>query len=90
MPLPCPISSSGGSTPREAAERFGGLYTFLVHKWYFDELYDAAFVRPTLALARGLAAFDQYVIDGIVNGSASLTVIQSSLGALRQSRSMAW
>jgi NADH:ubiquinone oxidoreductase subunit 5 (subunit L)/multisubunit Na+/H+ antiporter MnhA subunit len=68
--------------PREAAARFGGLYTFLVHKWYFDELYDAVFVRPTLALARGLAAFDKYVIDGVVNGSASLTVIQSKLSGL--------
>ena len=28
------------------AERLGGVYSFLVHKWYFDELYWAVFVRP--------------------------------------------
>ena len=28
------------------AERFGGIYRFLVHKWYFDELYWAVFVGP--------------------------------------------
>ena len=79
---PLPYFFKRRFNPREAAERFGGLYTFLVHKWYFDELYDAVFVRPTLALARGLAAFDKYVIDGVVNGSASLTVIQSKLSGL--------
>ena len=34
------------------AERFGGIYRFLVHKWYFDELYWAVLVRPCLAFAR--------------------------------------
>ncbi len=38
--------------PKATAEAFPGLHAFLVHKWYFDELYQAAFVRPTLALAR--------------------------------------
>src|SRR5262249_30675614 len=37
---------------RRAAERFGGLYRRLVHKWYFDELYWALLVRPCVALAR--------------------------------------
>src|SRR5262249_11405519 len=58
---------------RLAATRFSGLHNFLVHKWYFDELYDAALVRPTLALARFSAQIDRWVIDGIVNGSAYLT-----------------
>jgi NADH:ubiquinone oxidoreductase subunit 5 (subunit L)/multisubunit Na+/H+ antiporter MnhA subunit len=58
---------------RATAERFPSLHDFLVHKWYFDELYDAALVRPTLALCRLASNLDRWVIDGIVNGVASLT-----------------
>ena len=29
-----------------------GLYAFLTHKWYFDELYDTVFVRPAFAIGR--------------------------------------
>jgi NADH:ubiquinone oxidoreductase subunit 5 (subunit L)/multisubunit Na+/H+ antiporter MnhA subunit len=65
--------------PRRTAERFGGLYAFLVHKWYFDELYDAVLVRPTLRLARAIGEFDRVVIDGVVNGSARLTAAVSWL-----------
>ncbi len=53
------------------AERFGGIYRFLVHKWYFDELYGAVLVRPCLALARFCREIDQVLIDGLVNGSAA-------------------
>jgi len=31
---------------------FPGIHTFLMHKWYFDELYDLIFVRPAMALGR--------------------------------------
>ena len=30
----------------------GGLHNFLMHKWYFDELYDLIFVRPAMWLGR--------------------------------------
>jgi NADH-quinone oxidoreductase subunit L len=40
--------------PGWLAARFGGVYRLLLNKWYVDELYDAVFVRPTLALARTL------------------------------------
>jgi NADH:ubiquinone oxidoreductase subunit 5 (subunit L)/multisubunit Na+/H+ antiporter MnhA subunit len=59
---------------KRTAERFSPVHDFLVHKWYFDELYDAALVRPTLWLARAVTQFDRYVIDGVVNGSSKLTV----------------
>jgi NADH:ubiquinone oxidoreductase subunit 5 (subunit L)/multisubunit Na+/H+ antiporter MnhA subunit len=64
----------------EAARRLKPLHTFLVNKWYFDELYRAAFVRPTLALAKGVANLDRYVLDGVVNGAAALTAGLSRLG----------
>jgi len=35
---------------RQMAERGGAVYAFLYNKWYFDELYDAVFVRGTKAL----------------------------------------
>src|SRR3546814_8566839 len=38
--------------PAAFVAQFSGLYRFLMHKWYFDELYDAMFVRPAFALGR--------------------------------------
>jgi NADH-quinone oxidoreductase subunit L len=38
--------------PAAFVAQFGGLHDFLMHKWYFDELYDAIFVRPAMALGR--------------------------------------
>ena len=56
------------------AEKVKPLYTFLLNKWYFDELYDATAVKGTLALTRAYAWFDATVIDGIVNGTARWTL----------------
>jgi NADH:ubiquinone oxidoreductase subunit 5 (subunit L)/multisubunit Na+/H+ antiporter MnhA subunit len=61
------------------AERFSGIYNFLVHKWYFDDLYWAVFVRPCLGLARLCRKIDQILIDGLVNGSAAATALLSRL-----------
>ncbi len=50
--------------PGRLAQTFAPIYRFLFRKWYFDELYDALFVRPTFALARALwQGFDVAVID---------------------------
>ncbi len=38
--------------PRAVSENLGPLYRFLVHKWYFDELYHFIFVRPAFWLGR--------------------------------------
>ena len=38
--------------PAKFVAMFGGLHKFLMHKWYFDELYDALFVRPAMVLGR--------------------------------------
>lgn len=56
-----------------AAERFGGLYRFLLNKWYFDELYGAVAVNGTLVMTRMWRWFDDKVVDGIVNGAARWT-----------------
>jgi NADH-quinone oxidoreductase subunit L len=60
-----------------------GLHRLLLNKYYVDELYDRALVRPLLALSRWCAeAFDAGVIDGAVNGVA--TVFQRMAGRLRR------
>jgi NADH-quinone oxidoreductase subunit L len=55
------------------ANRLHGVYTFLLNKWYFDELYGTVVVGGTLLLARMLRWFDTYIVDGAVNGVASWT-----------------
>ncbi len=65
--------------PETWAERFPRVYSFLKHKWYFDELYHAAFVRNTLGTCLGLAIFDKQVVDGVVNTSAALTSLFSRI-----------
>ena len=60
--------------PARAAQRFGPVYNLFAHKWYFDELYEAALVRPVMSLARAVAWFDKNIVDGLVNFLGSLTV----------------
>ena len=60
-------------SPARAATRFQGLYRLFKNKWYFDEIYDAIFVRPCLAFARFCGRFDKFLVDGVVNGFAYLT-----------------
>jgi len=38
--------------PAAFVAMFPGLHKFLMHKWYFDELYDTIFVRPAMKLGR--------------------------------------
>jgi NADH-quinone oxidoreductase subunit L len=60
-----------------------GIHRLLLHKYYVDELYDRAIVRPILALSHWCAeAFDAGVIDGAVNGVA--TLIGRAAGWLRR------
>ena len=57
--------------PGRLAARFQGVYQFLLNKWYFDELYDAIFVRPAHRLARllwqqgDMGTIDRLGPDGI-------------------------
>jgi len=60
----------------------GSLYRLFDHKWYFDEIYQVVFVNGALLIARLGSLFDQYIIDGIVDGSAALTRFVSWLNGL--------
>jgi len=51
--------------PKQIAEQQDIIYNFLLHKWYFDEIYDFIFVRPAKWLARLLwKKGDGFIIDG--------------------------
>jgi NADH-quinone oxidoreductase subunit L len=70
-------------SPDRFANLAGGYFYRLFHnKWYLDEVYQAVFVNGTLLLAQLFSAFDKYVVDGIVNGTASLTRFVSWLNGL--------
>jgi len=51
----------------------GALYRLIFNKYWVDEVYDVVFVRGTLLLSRALAWFDRVIIDGVVNGAATVT-----------------
>jgi NADH-quinone oxidoreductase subunit L len=47
------------------------LYSLTWHKWWFDELYDFLFVRPTLAIGAFMAfTCDRGIIDGVIHACA--------------------
>ncbi len=60
------------TTATALATRFAGLRRLLEHKYWIDEVYDAAIVRPFAALAGWFWRFwDEKIVDGTVNGVAT-------------------
>jgi NADH-quinone oxidoreductase subunit L len=60
-----------GTTAR-LVERFPWAHRFLGHKWYFDELYDAVFVRPmTTAGGFGRRVIETDFVQGTIVGGAT-------------------
>ena len=61
--------------PGKITEKFQAIYQFLLNKWYFDELYEFLFVRPSFALGRGFwRVVDEIIIDGLGPDGISNTV----------------
>jgi NADH-quinone oxidoreductase subunit L len=50
-----------------------GLYTASFNKWWFDDLYSLLFYRFGGLVANAVMWFDVRIIDGIVNGTGSVT-----------------
>jgi NADH-quinone oxidoreductase subunit L len=70
--------------PEALARWFRPLYLFLLNKWYFDELYDAVFVRPTIWLGRLLwKAGDGWLIDGFGPDGVSARVLDVTRNVVR-------
>jgi len=72
------------SIAENAAREFAPVHRLLLNKYYVDEIYDAAIVQPIrVASQEGLwRGFDVKIIDGAVNGAA--TIVNSSATLLRR------
>jgi len=70
-------------SPDGIAQVAGGkLYDLVYNKYYIDEIYGAVFVNGLLWLTRLSAAFDSYIIDGIVNAAGAVVRGTSWLNGL--------
>ena len=70
--------------PVKLASSMPGLYRFLLNKWYFDELYDAIFVRPMKWLGRFLwKKGDGFIIDGFGPDGVSARVLDITRGVVK-------
>ncbi|MBA3296837.1 MAG: NADH-quinone oxidoreductase subunit L [Acidobacteria bacterium] len=74
-----PQSADGRDAATAMPQRVGGIHRLLLNKYYVDELYDAAIVRPIRMVSTGLLwkGIDAGGIDVAVNG-VGLTVRSSS------------
>ena len=64
--------------PQEAPSRLAASYQTLykasLNKWYWDELYDAVFVRPTLRFANRMwRVADEIIIDKVLVDGVAIT-----------------
>jgi NADH-quinone oxidoreductase subunit L len=57
-------------SPAAAATALRPVYTFLANRWYFDELYDLVFVKPTHGIAALASWIDRELIDKLIDGIA--------------------
>jgi len=73
--------------PARLAAALRPLYLFLLNKWYFDELYNALFVRPAFAFGRLFwKTGDEGTIDRFgPNGAASVVAMGSRMAVRLQS-----
>jgi NADH-quinone oxidoreductase subunit L len=70
--------------PVELARQHDVLYRFLLNKWYFDELYDLIFVKPTKWLGRLLwKGGDGWLIDGFGPDGVSARVLDVTRNVVR-------
>lgn len=65
--------------PDMLAAKLKPLYNFSLNKWYIDEFYQATFINGTLVVSKFLSWFDATIVDGIVNGAASVTRVVSKI-----------
>jgi NADH-quinone oxidoreductase subunit L len=70
--------------PARFVATFAALHNFVFRKWYFDELYDAIFVRPAFALGRLFwQAGDVGIIDRFGPNGIAGAVLRGSVAAKR-------
>jgi NADH-quinone oxidoreductase subunit L len=70
--------------PVTLRRRLAPIYTFLVNKWYFDELIDLLVVRPSLWFGRFAdSVLDRIVIAGTITGG-TVGAVRASSAAVRR------
>ncbi len=70
--------------PQRLATEYEPIYKFLLNKWYFDEIYDAIFVRPSKRLANFLwKRGDGWLIDGFGPDGVSARVLDVTRNIVR-------
>ena len=70
--------------PAKFVATFGALHQFVYRKWYFDELYDAIFVKPAFALGKLFwQAGDIGIIDRFGPNGVADAVTRGSVAAKR-------
>ena len=67
--------------PASFARTWRGLYQFLLHKWYFDELYHTLFVRPAFWVGRLFWRGDKQAIDRLGADGVAAVVAEGAVGA---------
>ncbi len=55
--------------------QLSGIHQFLSEKWYFDELYDALFMKPMHKVAALFSWIDRTIIDSILHGSVKVVQV---------------
>jgi NADH-quinone oxidoreductase subunit L len=65
--------------PEVWVQRFGPLYRWATHLYYFDEFYQATVVRLGDAISRAFTRTDVKVVDGAVNGVGALGLALSKV-----------
>ena len=65
--------------PGRIVEKTRTVHSLLLNKYYVDEIYRAAVIRPLLLFAAFLRMFDDSVVDGIVNLTGRVTRIVSRI-----------
>jgi len=77
------VARRGTST--QLRERFSGVYVFLSHKWYFDEIIDFAIVRPVLWTGRLVdTTGERGVIGGITDATSG--AVRATSAAVRRTQ----
>ncbi len=68
--------------PLVLAQNFKPVYNLLLNKYWIDEIYNTIIIQPFFRLTKFTFSFDFWVIDGLVNLSATVMVIISRIKGL--------
>ena len=72
------VARAGRPAPDE--EQRSALDNLVYHKYYIDELYNAIFVKPTMALSKGLYKFvEEGILNPVTNGFGRVTLAGGEL-----------